>query len=110
LTDVQEEQFRLFFLDRDNVAMSSYNLDKKTELLVLYLQEQKSDLWEKFNETYPDGMKRTSFMDRLATSTNLRYCKDLGRLCIICNDYRYETFENLTNIINTTFMNNNELK
>ena len=45
--------------------MSSYKTDSKSELPVLYLQDHKQALWEKFHEKYPNGMQRTSFMMRL---------------------------------------------
>ncbi|RIB13654.1 hypothetical protein C2G38_2197242 [Gigaspora rosea] len=78
LTDIQENQFLL-----------------------------KAKCGKKFNETYPDGMKRTSFMARLADSKNLKFCENLGGLCIICNDYGYDTFDSLANIIRTNFTNKN---
>ena len=52
-------------MDKDNVTMSSYKIDTKTNLPVLYLQDNKQELWKKFEATYPDGIKRTSFMGRL---------------------------------------------
>lgn len=51
LSNAQEEQFTIFFQDRENVAMSSYHIDAKTGLPVLYLRDQKSELWNKFTET-----------------------------------------------------------
>ena len=45
--------------------MSSYKVDPKTGLPILYLLDQKQTLWERFSETYPNGMKRTAFMGRL---------------------------------------------
>ncbi|RHZ82825.1 hypothetical protein Glove_103g290 [Diversispora epigaea] len=93
--------------DRENVTMSSYKVDSKTGLPVLYLRDQKCDLWKKFIETYPNGMKKTAFFVRLNNSTNLRYREDLGGLCQTCNDYGYETFENLTNLIYNNFENKN---
>ncbi|RHZ86841.1 hypothetical protein Glove_43g2 [Diversispora epigaea] len=107
LNDIQEDQFLLFFQDRENVTMSSYKVDSKTGLPVLYLRDQKCDLWKKFIETYPNGMKKTAFFVRLNNSTNLRYREDLGGLCQTCNDYGYETFENLTNLIYNNFENKN---
>ncbi|CAG8612965.1 28554_t:CDS:2, partial [Racocetra persica] len=98
LTNIQKEQFLSFFQDRDNVIMSSYYTDSK-ESPILYLRNQKSEIWKKFYKTYPDGMKRTSFIARLADSENLKYHQDLGGLCIICHDYGYDTFDNLENII-----------
>lgn len=83
--------------------MSSYHIDAKTGLPVLYLRDQKSELWNKFTETYPNGMKRSTFMARLKNSTNLKYRDDLGGLCQICNDYGFEVFENLANIIRDNF-------
>ena len=64
--------------------MSSYKVDPKTNLPILYLKDQKEILWPKFSEIHPDGMKRSSFMVRLANST-FRYCEDLGGLRIICS-------------------------
>ena len=103
LSNVQEEQFKIFFQDCENVTMSSYHVDKKTGLPVLYLRDQKCDLWNKFIETYPNGMKRSTFMARLKDSTNLKYRDDLGGLCQICNNYGFETFENLADIIRSNF-------
>ncbi|CAG8819376.1 3972_t:CDS:1, partial [Racocetra persica] len=62
---IKEKEFELFFNDKDNINMSSYKVDHQTNLPVLYLKNQKNVLWEKFSATYPDGMKRTSFMARL---------------------------------------------
>ena len=45
--------------------MSSYKTDSKTGLPVLYLQDTKASLWEKFSESFPNGMRRTTFMTRL---------------------------------------------
>ena len=97
-TNIQEEQFLSFFQNRNNVVMSSYHTDSKGSP-ILYLRDQKNEMWRKFYETYPDGMKRTSFMARLADSENLKYRQDLGGLCMICHDYGYDTFDNLENII-----------
>ncbi|RHZ75937.1 hypothetical protein Glove_208g81 [Diversispora epigaea] len=110
INNIQEEQFKIFFQDRENVTISSYQTDAKTGLPILYLCDQKFNLWNKFTETYPNGMKKTAFMARLNNSTNLKYRDDLGGLCQICNDYEFTTFENLFNIIqsnsnNKTIMN-----
>ncbi|CAB4432326.1 unnamed protein product [Rhizophagus irregularis] len=94
MSEVKEKEFQLFFADKANVNMSSYKMDVKTQLLVLYLKDQKSALWEKFSATYPDGMKRTSFMFCLQNS-RFKYREDLEELCITCNDYGYQPFENL---------------
>ena len=48
-------------------------------------------------------MKRSTFMARLKNSTNLKYRDDLGGLCQICNDYGFEAFENLANIVRDNF-------
>ncbi len=105
LNNIQEEQFVIFFQDRENVTMSSYQINAKTGLPILYLRDQKSELWNKFVETYPNGMKRTTFMARLKDSANLKYRDDLGGLCQICNDYGFETFKDLANIIHSNFEN-----
>ena len=83
--------------------MSSYQINAKTGLLILYLRNQKLELQNKFVETYSNGMKRTTFMTRLKDFANLKYRDDLGGLCQICNDYGFEVFENLTNIIRDNF-------
>ena len=78
--------------------MSSYAVDKKTGLPLLYLKDNKQTLWEKFEATYPDGIKRTSFMARLANGRYV-YRQDLGGLCGICNDYGYEIFDSLIELV-----------
>ena len=65
MNKIKEREFELFFADKANVNMSSYHIDKKTQLPVFYLKDQKNALWEKFSATYPDEIKRTSFMARL---------------------------------------------
>ena len=57
MAEIKEREFELFFADKANVNMSSYHIDKKIQLPVLYLKDQKSALWEKFSATYSDGMK-----------------------------------------------------
>src|SRR6266542_4148456 len=96
---VKNQQFGNFFADRENVTMSSYKVDLKTNLPILYLKDQKEALWQKFSEIYPNGMKRTSFMGCLANGL-FRYHEDLGGLCIICSEYGYQTFENLCMLVN----------
>jgi len=104
MPEVKEKEFQLFFADKANVNMSSYKIDAKTQLPVLYLKDQKSSLWEKFSTTYPNGMKRTSFMSRLQNS-RFKYREDLGGLCITCNDYGYQPFENLIELVTINFSN-----
>jgi hypothetical protein len=48
-------------------------------------------------------MKKTSFMTQLADCSHLKYRKDLGGLCLICNDYKFEAFQNLMTIARSTF-------
>ncbi|RHZ43629.1 hypothetical protein Glove_960g4 [Diversispora epigaea] len=105
INNIQEEQFKIFFQDRENVTISSYQTDAKTGLPILYLRDQKFNLWNKFTETYPNGMKKTAFIARLNNSTNLKYRDDLEGLCQICNDYGFTTFENLFNIIQSNSNN-----
>jgi hypothetical protein len=104
MSEVKKKEFELFFADKANVNMSSYKVDAKTQLPVLYLKDQKNALWEKFSATYPDRMKRTSFMSRLQNS-RFKYRKDLRGLCLTCNDYGYQPFENLIELITTSFSN-----
>ena len=103
MSEIKEREFELFFQDKSNVTMSSYKVDPKTNLPILYLQDQKTALWTKFEETYPNGMKKTSFMARLADCKHLKYREDLGGLCLICNDYGFEAFQNLIAIARSTF-------
>jgi hypothetical protein len=103
MDEIKEREFELFFADKENVNMSSYHIDKKTQLPVLYLKDQKSALWEKFSAIYPDGIKRTSFMARLQNG-RFKYRDDLGGLCLICNDYAYQPFENLIELVSNNIM------
>jgi hypothetical protein len=70
ISEIKNKEFEDFFSDKNNVTMSSYQVDSKTNLPLLYLKDNKQSLWEKFETTYPNGIKRTSFMARL---TNGRY-------------------------------------
>jgi hypothetical protein len=94
----KEKQFEAFFADKANVSMSSYKVDPKTNMPILYLTDQKSELWKKFSEQYPDGMKKTSFMTRL-TNGPFKYRDDLGGLCSICNTYGYQVFEDMITLV-----------
>ncbi|RHZ55862.1 hypothetical protein Glove_410g28 [Diversispora epigaea] len=98
VTEIQDAQFHTFFSDKNNVSMSSYSVDAKTGLPILYLKENKQSLWEKFEATYLDGIKRTSFMGRLANGQYV-YRKDLGGLCNTGNDYGYVVFDLLITLI-----------
>ncbi|GBB98765.1 hypothetical protein RclHR1_33110001, partial [Rhizophagus clarus] len=104
MSEVKEKEFQLFFADKTNVNMSSYKIDAKTQLPVLYLKDQKSAFWEKFSATYPNGMKHTSFMFHLQNSC-YKYRENLGGLCITCNDYGYQPFENLIELVTINFSN-----
>ncbi|UZO24704.1 uncharacterized protein OCT59_016999 [Rhizophagus irregularis] len=103
MSEIKEREFELFFQNKSNVTMSSYKVDSKTNLPILYLQDQKEALWTKFEETYPNGMKKTSFMARLANCSHIKYREDLGGLCLICNDYGFEAFQDLIAIARSTF-------
>ena len=78
--------------------MSLYKVDPQTKLPVLYLKDNKTALWEKFSETYPDGFKQTTFMTELARG-RFQYREDLGGLCSICCQYGYDVFEDLVELI-----------
>jgi hypothetical protein len=56
--------------------MSSYKVDNESQLPILYLQDQKSALWKKYSEMYPNGMSRISFMLRLQNG-RYKYRDDL---------------------------------
>ncbi|RHZ53218.1 hypothetical protein Glove_444g25 [Diversispora epigaea] len=93
-----KNQFEKFFSDKSIVNMSSYKVDPKTKLPMLYLKDNKTALWEKFLEIYPDGFKRTTFMTELAQE-RFQYREDLGGLCSICCQYGYDVFEDLVELI-----------
>ena len=98
ITDEQGKQFDTFFQDKAHVIMSSYKTDAKTNQPVLYLKNTKSALWEKFNHTYPNGIKRSTFYTKLMGNQYV-YREDLGGLCSTCSTYGYETFEDIMNLI-----------
>jgi hypothetical protein len=98
LSEEQLVQFEEFFADKSNVAMSSYRTDPKTNMPILYLQDQKNSLWTKFHETYPNGMKRTTFMTRLQDGP-YKYRSDLGGLCSTCAEYGYAVFDDLVTMV-----------
>jgi hypothetical protein len=102
MSEIKEKEFELFFTDKVNVNMSSYKVNAKTQLPILYLKDQKSALWEKFSATYPNGIKHISFMAHLQNS-RFKYREDLGGLCLTCNDYGYQPFKNLIELITTNF-------
>ena len=58
----QLAQFDKFFTDKAHVSMSSCKSDAKTGLPILYLQNHKKALWEKFDEKYPNRIRHTAFM------------------------------------------------
>jgi len=103
MAEIKEREFELFFADKANVNMSSYHIDKKTQLPVLYLKDQKSALWEKFSATYSDRMKRISFM-ALLQNKRFKYHDNLGGLCSICNDYSYQLFKDLIKLVSNNNM------
>ena len=47
---------------------------------------------------HPNGMKRTAFMAHLENSRFI-YRDDLGRLCLICNEYGFGVFEDMIELI-----------
>ena len=104
LNQEQLDQFQLFFNDKENVSMSSFKTETKTGLPVLYLQDSKKSLWENFHEKYPNGMQHTSFMTRLEGGRFL-YKENLGGLCSICNEYGYEVFTEIEDIVKKEIQN-----
>ena len=84
--------------------MSSFKTDNKSGLPVLYLQDTKASLWEKFSELFPNGMRRTTFMTHLQ-GKRYQYKDDLGGLCSTCNECRYEVFADLENLIENNVAN-----
>ena len=105
MSEIKEKQFVEFFQDKSNISQSSYKIDPKTNLPIVYMRDQKKALWTKFSDIYPNGMKKTSFMVRLANCSNIQYKDNIGGLCQTCNDYGYESFDNLIAIARNTFQN-----
>ncbi|RIB11451.1 hypothetical protein C2G38_2203372 [Gigaspora rosea] len=85
--------------------MSSYKTDNSIGLPILYLQDHKKALWNKFHKKYPNGMQRTTFMTQLEGSRFV-YKETLGSLCTTCNELGYKVFENIESLINTQIKNN----
>ncbi|CAB4492176.1 unnamed protein product [Rhizophagus irregularis] len=96
----QIDQFDSFFMRKDIVNMSSYRTHSKSGLPIMYLQDHKQALWEKFSEEYPNGMRRIAFMTRLQGSRFV-YQDNLGGLCSECNECGYESFTSINTIIAT---------
>jgi|ERR1700722_4143953 hypothetical protein len=92
------DQFEQFFTNKEIVNMSSYKTDTSTGQPVLYLQDNKKALWERFSEQYPNGMRRTSFMTKLQGGRFV-YQENLGGLCSTCNDNGYLVFSDINTLI-----------
>ncbi|RGB33245.1 hypothetical protein C1646_761906 [Rhizophagus diaphanus] len=71
ITSEQKQQLDSFFQNKAHIIMSSYKTDAKTGQPVVYLKNTKNVLWEKFKETFPNGIKRTTFYTQLMDITNL---------------------------------------
>ncbi|PKK56452.1 hypothetical protein RhiirC2_721853 [Rhizophagus irregularis] len=108
ITSEQKQQFDLFFQNKAHIIMSSYKTDAKTGQPVVYLKNTKNVLWEKFKETFPNGIKCTTFYTQLMGNQYI-YREDLGGLCSTCSTYGYKTFEDITNLIKEK-INNAELQ
>ncbi|CAB4403892.1 unnamed protein product [Rhizophagus irregularis] len=98
ITPEQQRQFDSFFQDKAHVIMSSYKTDAKTGKSVVYLKNTKNILWEKFKNSFPNGIKHTTFYTQLMGQRYV-YQEDLGGLCSTCSTYGYETFEDIMNLI-----------
>ena len=59
ITNKKENQFKTFMADKANVNMSSYKIHTKIGLPLLYLNDHKEALWQKFQLQYPNGMECT---------------------------------------------------
>jgi hypothetical protein len=97
ISDEAKKQIEIFFSNKEIVTMSSYKVDAKTGSPILYLQNTKSALWEQYSETFPNGIKRTTFMAELAKG-KYKYREDLGGLCSTCCSYGYDVFDDLINL------------
>lgn len=97
------EQIESFLNDKEFVNMSSYKTDAKTGKPILYLQDTKKALWQRFSEEYPNGMRRTSFMTCLGEG-QYKYRENLGGLCSTCNDCGYMVFGDIGTIISANII------
>src|SRR4051812_18583472 len=77
ITFEMQKQFGSFFADKANVSMSSYKVYPITNKPILYLQDQKESLCNKFSETYPNGIKRTTLLKQIKDDPFI-YREDLG--------------------------------
>ncbi|RHZ45905.1 hypothetical protein Glove_642g13 [Diversispora epigaea] len=102
-------QVERFFSDKAIINMSSYKGDTSTGLPILYLQDYKKALWERFHEQYPNGIKRTSFMTRLQGDRYV-YKDNLGGLCSECNECGYEVFGDIRILISAHIGDENPKK
>ena len=93
---------------KDIVNMSFYRNYSKSGLSIMYLQNHKKALLEKFSEEYPNGMCRTAFMTCLQESRFI-YKDDLGGLCLECNECGYKIFISINTII-TAYIEDESLK
>ena len=106
MNEGKEKQFEVFFANKMNVNMCSYQVYPKTNIPILYLKDQKSELWKKFSQKYSNSMKKTLFMAKLANEL-FRYREDLSSLCSICNTYSYQVFEDLQTLVKSDIINKN---
>ena len=104
LTPEKKDQIENFFQNKANVIMSSYKTDSASGLPVYYLKNTKKILWKRFHEEYPDRLKRTTFYGYLQGNQYI-YKEDLGGLCLICNIYGYESFDELRKLIRCHILN-----
>ena len=57
ISEIKDREFKSFFSDKENVTISSYHVNPKTKLPLLYLKDSKETLWQKFETAYPNGIK-----------------------------------------------------
>ncbi|CAH1768137.1 11592_t:CDS:2, partial [Entrophospora sp. SA101] len=63
----------------------------------------KKEMWGKYHEEYPNGLKRTSFMCRM--DGQFKYQEDLSGLCITCDFYGYQHgLEEEIKVLNNGFL------
>ncbi|EXX69092.1 hypothetical protein RirG_099080 [Rhizophagus irregularis DAOM 197198w] len=82
LSTEMQEQLQAFLMDKANVVMTN-----------------KTALWKKYHEQYPDGVQRTTFFTKLEGNKYI-YRENLGGLCLTCQKYGYEIFSDLIEYIN----------
>ncbi|CAG8730464.1 6081_t:CDS:2, partial [Cetraspora pellucida] len=63
ISELLEDQYESFMLNKTNVNISSYKVHSKTGLPLMYLTDNREKIWERFHNKYPEGLGHTAFLD-----------------------------------------------